>query len=51
MWLAKTPGGPSVKFLVSNVHTMAELKLAGNHLKVRAGGGPSFGRRGGGLVL
>jgi len=32
-WLARTPGGPSVKFHVTNVHTMEELKLAGNHLK------------------
>ncbi len=33
LWLAKTPAGPSVKFHVTNVHTMEELKLAGNHLK------------------
>eukprot|EP00128_Syssomonas_multiformis_P014387 Colp12_sorted_trinity150504_noHs@18505 len=33
MWLAKTPDGPSVKFLVENVHTMDELRLTGNHLK------------------
>lgn len=33
MWLAKCPDGPSVKFHVENVHTMAELKLTGNHLK------------------
>ena len=33
LWLAKTPGGPSVKFHVTNVHTMAELSLPGNHLK------------------
>ena len=33
LWLARTPEGPSAKFLVHNVHTMAELKLAGNHLK------------------
>jgi len=33
LWLAKTPSGPSVKFLVQNVHTMAELKLSGNCLK------------------
>ncbi|CAL5227475.1 g10452 [Coccomyxa viridis] len=33
LWLAKTPEGPSVKFLALNVHTMAELKLSGNHLK------------------
>eukprot|EP00897_Mesotaenium_endlicherianum_P006982 jgi/Mesen1/6311/ME000325S05449 len=33
MWMSKTPNGPSAKFLVSAVHTMAELKLTGNHLK------------------
>lgn len=33
MWLSKCPQGPSVKFHVENVHTMAELKLTGNHLK------------------
>lgn len=33
LWLAKSPEGPSVKFLVQNVHTMSELKLSGNHLK------------------
>lgn len=33
LWMAKTPNGPSVKFLVENIHTMAELKLSGNHLK------------------
>jgi len=33
MWMAKTPAGPTVKFHVANVHTMAELKLTGNHLK------------------
>eukprot|EP01012_Entosiphon_sulcatum_P043655 TRINITY_DN58018_c0_g1_i1.p1 TRINITY_DN58018_c0_g1~~TRINITY_DN58018_c0_g1_i1.p1 ORF type:complete len:292 (-),score=62.62 TRINITY_DN58018_c0_g1_i1:73-918(-) len=33
MWLGKQPNGPSVKFLVSNIHTMAELKLAGNCIK------------------
>eukprot|EP00898_Chlorokybus_atmophyticus_P006158 jgi/Chlat1/6543/Chrsp45S06017 len=33
MWLSKTPNGPCVKFLVNNIHTMAELKLTGNHLK------------------
>jgi hypothetical protein len=30
---AKSPDGPTVKFLVQNVHTMDELKLTGNHLK------------------
>lgn len=33
VWAGKTPDGPTVKFEVTNVHTMAELKLAGNHLK------------------
>ena len=33
LWLAKTPSGPSVKFHVSNVHTMDELKMTGNCLK------------------
>lgn len=33
LWAAKTPSGPSIKFHVTNVHTMAELKLSGNHLK------------------
>ncbi|GAB5362386.1 hypothetical protein AAMO2058_000792400 [Amorphochlora amoebiformis] len=33
MWMAKTPEGPSVKFLVENLHTMSELKLTGNCLK------------------
>jgi ribosome biogenesis protein BRX1 len=31
--MVKSPGGPSVKFLVNAVHTMEELKLTGNHLK------------------
>mmetsp|Transcript_7616 Transcript_7616/g.23341 ORF Transcript_7616/g.23341 Transcript_7616/m.23341 type:complete len:293 (-) Transcript_7616:24-902(-) len=30
MWVARTPTGPSAKFLVQNVHTMDELKLTGN---------------------
>jgi ribosome biogenesis protein BRX1 len=33
LWLSRPPDGPSVKFLVRNVHTMAELKLAGNHMR------------------
>ncbi|KAJ7526823.1 hypothetical protein O6H91_16G024500 [Diphasiastrum complanatum] len=33
MWVSKCPSGPSAKFLVNAVHTMAELKLTGNHLK------------------
>jgi ribosome biogenesis protein BRX1 len=32
MWMALTPNGPSIKFHVLNVHTMAELKLTGNAL-------------------
>jgi ribosome biogenesis protein BRX1 len=33
MWLAKCPNGPSIKFLVNNIHTMEEMKLTGNCLK------------------
>ncbi|XP_030375129.1 ribosome biogenesis protein BRX1 homolog [Scaptodrosophila lebanonensis] len=35
MWISNTVGstGPSVKFLVENIHTMAELKLTGNCLR------------------
>ncbi|PKU85385.1 ribosome biogenesis protein BRX1 homolog 2 isoform X2 [Dendrobium catenatum] len=33
LWMARSPDGPSVKFLVNAVHTMEELKLTGNHLK------------------
>jgi len=33
IWFAKTPQGPTIKFHVTNVHTMAELKLSGNHLR------------------
>jgi len=33
MWIAKTPSGPSVKFHVTNVHTMEELKFTGNFLR------------------
>lgn len=32
MWVSNIPSGPSVKFLVENVHTMDELKLTGNCL-------------------
>mmetsp|Transcript_15222 Transcript_15222/g.26580 ORF Transcript_15222/g.26580 Transcript_15222/m.26580 type:complete len:395 (-) Transcript_15222:148-1332(-) len=32
MWIAKTPDGPSIKFHVVNIHTMAELKFTGNNL-------------------
>jgi len=33
MWVSKIPQGPSVKFLVQNVYTMSELRMAGNGLK------------------
>ena len=33
LWASATPFGPSVKFLVQNVHTMEELRLTGNCLK------------------
>lgn len=33
LWLSCVPNGPSVKFLVENVRTTAELKLTGNCLK------------------
>eukprot|EP00002_Diphylleia_rotans_P012698 TRINITY_DN2484_c0_g1_i1.p1 TRINITY_DN2484_c0_g1~~TRINITY_DN2484_c0_g1_i1.p1 ORF type:complete len:373 (-),score=119.97 TRINITY_DN2484_c0_g1_i1:30-1148(-) len=33
MWVSKVPQGPSVKFLVTNIHSMSELKLTGNCLK------------------
>jgi len=33
MWLSRCPGGPTIKFLVTNVHTMSEIKLTGNCLK------------------
>ena len=33
MWLAKSPAGPSAKFMVTNIHTSDELKLTGNCLK------------------
>lgn len=32
MWLSKAPQGPSVRFHVSNVQTMAELRYVGNCL-------------------
>jgi len=32
LWISKTPNGPSVKFHVTNVHTMSELKFTGNCL-------------------
>jgi len=33
MWVSRVPNGPSVKFYVSNMHTLGELKLLGNCLK------------------
>jgi len=33
LWVARTPSGPSVKFHVTNVHTLGELKFTGNCLK------------------
>uniref|UniRef100_A0A3Q0KQP7 Ribosome biogenesis protein BRX1 homolog n=1 Tax=Schistosoma mansoni TaxID=6183 RepID=A0A3Q0KQP7_SCHMA len=33
LWLSCVPNGPSVKFLVENIRTTAELKLTGNCLK------------------
>lgn len=33
MWLANAELGPSVKFLVENIHTMGEMKLTGNCLR------------------
>lgn len=33
MWISRVPSGPSMRFLVQNSHTMAELKLTGNCIK------------------
>ncbi|KAK9878944.1 hypothetical protein WA026_003765 [Henosepilachna vigintioctopunctata] len=33
LWMSQAPQGPSIKFLVENVHTVAELKLNGNCLR------------------
>ncbi|XP_055611368.1 ribosome biogenesis protein BRX1 homolog [Uranotaenia lowii] len=33
MWLANAEKGPSVKFLIENIHTMGEMKLTGNCLR------------------
>lgn len=33
LWSGLTPNGPSVKFHVTNIHTMNELKMTGNCLK------------------
>lgn len=32
LWITRAPNGPSIKFLVSNVHTMDELQMVGNCL-------------------
>ncbi|EGG21646.1 brix domain-containing protein [Cavenderia fasciculata] len=33
LWIAKAPLGPTIKFSVSNVHTLDELQMTGNCLK------------------
>ncbi|XP_053159732.1 ribosome biogenesis protein BRX1 homolog [Hemicordylus capensis] len=33
VWLSNAPQGPSAKFLVQNIHTLAELKMTGNCLR------------------
>lgn len=33
MWVSKSPSGPSIKFLISNIHSSRENKLQGNCLK------------------
>ncbi|XP_061472068.1 ribosome biogenesis protein BRX1 homolog [Rhineura floridana] len=33
VWLSNVPHGPSAKFLVQNIHTLAELKMTGNCLR------------------
>lgn len=33
IWMSNVTNGPSVKFAVDNIHTMAELKLTGNCLR------------------
>ncbi|XP_066502118.1 ribosome biogenesis protein BRX1 homolog [Hoplias malabaricus] len=33
LWVSNVPHGPSAKFLVQNIHTLAELKMTGNCLK------------------
>lgn len=33
LWISEASRGPSVKFLVRNIHTMGELKMSGNCLK------------------
>lgn len=33
LWIGRFPDGPTVKFLVENIHTAEEMKLTGNCLK------------------
>ena len=33
LWMGSVPNGPTVKFLVENLHTMEALKLTGNCLR------------------
>jgi ribosome biogenesis protein BRX1 len=33
MWIGRSSGGPSAKFLLNNVHTMDELRMTGNCMK------------------
>ncbi|XP_072848957.2 ribosome biogenesis protein BRX1 homolog [Pogona vitticeps] len=33
IWFSNVPQGPSAKFLVQNIHTLAELKMTGNCLR------------------
>ena len=33
MWMSKSPSGPSIKFLVTNIHSQNDPKLTGNCLK------------------
>jgi ribosome biogenesis protein BRX1 len=33
LWMANVPDGPTIKFLVENLHTMEGLKLTGNCLR------------------
>eukprot|EP01029_Cantina_marsupialis_P002166 TRINITY_DN11978_c0_g1_i1.p1 TRINITY_DN11978_c0_g1~~TRINITY_DN11978_c0_g1_i1.p1 ORF type:complete len:284 (+),score=88.27 TRINITY_DN11978_c0_g1_i1:116-967(+) len=33
LWMSHVPNGPSIKFLIKNIHTMDDLKLSGNCLK------------------
>ena len=33
LWLAKSPNGPTIKFSITNIHTMGEMGFGGNCLK------------------